>query len=183
MFSCRAVGHIELTSAGLSHTRSHPPTIQELEADFHRQSRLRPMIAAIEQRETEERIRQGYLPDPSSASETSAGAIAGPSRQASEVTARPTAGHAYPRAGDAGRATPEAASSTAGASTSSAATPPRKTVDPSVSADELRKLAEEDTKRRIEEQGGDVPQHPDETESTKGVNVGSGGFAPRRRGT
>ena len=47
-------------TAWLSHTRSQPPSLTELQSDFTRQSSLLNKIATIEAREKEERIRQGY---------------------------------------------------------------------------------------------------------------------------
>ncbi|OCF40995.1 hypothetical protein I317_05194 [Kwoniella heveanensis CBS 569] len=51
----------ELRPPGLSHTRVEPPTLPELSSDSARQESLISKVAAIEQREREERIRQGYL--------------------------------------------------------------------------------------------------------------------------
>ena len=58
--------------------------------------------------------------------------------------------------------------------------PPSETVDPSshASKDELRKLAEEDTMRRIKQAGGEVKTS---TDGVKNVGVGSEGLKPRRR--
>lgn len=59
--------------------------------------------------------------------------------------------------------------------------PPPETVDPArhASKEDLRKLAEEDTKRRIAEQGGEI--HTKDT-GVEGVATGMGGLKPRRRG-
>jgi hypothetical protein len=48
---------------------------------------------------------------------------------------------------------------------------------------ELRKLAEEDTKRRIQERGGEADLRPGSgAGKVEGVDVAAGGLAPRRRG-
>ena len=67
--------------------------------------------------------------------------------------------------------------------------PPPPTVDPLQHDDpaELRRLAEEDTKRRIEERGGEADLREGSASGSgkiEGVDVGpgGGGLAPRRRG-
>jgi hypothetical protein len=60
---------------------------------------------------------------------------------------------------------------------------PGQTVDPGLHDNpaELRRLAEEDTKRRISERGGESDLRPS-GQGVEGVNVGGGGgLAPRRR--
>jgi NADH dehydrogenase [ubiquinone] 1 alpha subcomplex assembly factor 2 len=133
----------------------------ELQTDSARQQRLSPLIAAIEERERAERIRQGYLLE--DGQEVNPG-IAGPSSSSAEPrTRRIEGGTTYPVP------TP----------TSQGVAPPRETefVDVGASPDELRRLAEEDTKRRIRESGEDIGTSQDE--GVKGA-VG-GGLAPRRR--
>lgn len=64
---------------------------------------------------------------------------------------------------------------------SPAVPPPADTVEPAqhASKDDLRKLAEEDTKRRIAKQGGEVTSS---NRGVEGVGMGMGGLQPRRRG-
>jgi len=189
-------------SPGLSHTRSAPPTMEELQSDSARQSRLRPMVAAIEAREEAERIRQGYLAPPSG-SETPS--IAGPSRLSTPPVQPRTQIHptqpqqtptpSFPSVNSSATSHPprQAPSQPQSESIptypvptppSSALRPPRETLDPTrhTSTEELRRLAEEDTKRRIEESGVD-PGSLAEGEGDQGSKSGGGeGLTPRRRG-
>ncbi|WVQ79998.1 hypothetical protein IAT38_002099 [Cryptococcus sp. DSM 104549] len=197
--------------AWLSHTRHDPPTVEELQRDLVRQARLLPRVAAIEAREREERIRQGYLLPDGSVPEV-APQIAGPSikgeRKAQaerfvKGTEAPVGG-AGARAGQAGQAGQvgrgregeDRAAEMAyqiPTPTSPGVAPPRQTIDPAkyASPEELRKLAEEDTKRRIAQSQGqkgvDVPGGPGAggrqvKDEVEGVQFGKGGLEPRRRG-
>ncbi|WVR09329.1 hypothetical protein IAU60_006395 [Kwoniella sp. DSM 27419] len=178
----------------LSHTRVEPPTLTELERDSNRVQNLQPMIAAIEAREREERIRQGYLlPDgsvpeqpsqiagPSTASERRARIerIGQPHAQGAESSIQPHPANALnteQAPADSGYPVPTPSSSGVAA--------PRGTIDPSKhsSAEELRRLAMEDTKRRIaESQVADPSAAKPEQKAVEGVE-GTGGLAPRRRG-
>ncbi|RXK42386.1 hypothetical protein M231_00376 [Tremella mesenterica] len=165
--------------SGLSHTRTDPPSIDELLRDSERMSRLKPMVAAIEQRETAERIRQGYLPDPS---QISSPTIAGPSsfyiqQSKSQIvtTERPLEANVGPDLDRMETAYP--------ITTPSVIPPPRQAVEPSsaTSTEELRRLAQEDTKRRINEHGGDTGSEI-KREVVQSVEVGQGNLTPRRRG-
>ncbi|WWD19317.1 hypothetical protein CI109_103775 [Kwoniella shandongensis] len=194
--------------AWLSHTRPNPPSLTELQSDFDRQSSLQPKIAAIEAREREERIRQGYLlPDGSELplQGDGQGQIAGPSTSSE----RKAQNQRFVVSPAAAPTTAESSSTTESKSkpqhvnalNSEEATkgyaiptpsrediaPPRETINPAehASREELRKLAEEDTKRRIKETGGvdqqqqqQQQQHQQET-GTAGTGAG---LQPRRRG-
>lgn len=186
------------------------------------------MIAAIEQREREERIRQGYLPSP--ASDEVMGQIADPSSskhsglrygEGSAGAARlNTAPSFVPRQNREGREKSPKQQGVAqqvseahsrgkeepiqhprdGLDTRNPAypvptpetpgvAPPSPTVDPSAhsSAEELRRLSEEDTKRRIQESERKTPpgqaEGADVRKGKEGVQgVDTGGFKPRRRG-
>jgi len=175
------------------------------------------MIEAIEARETAERIRQGYLPDPALAIPESSArrGIAGPSTQrGGQMNTRPSFTTPDTRPGEqTGQSTSTTAkqdqlhTSFAQASASTAAQAPAtgqgrtegsvservpapsQPVDPGRHDDpaELRRLAEEDTKRRIEERGGEADLRAGGgTGKVEGVDVGqgagAGGLAPRRRG-
>lgn len=160
----------------MSYTRELPPTMAELQVDAARQSRLQPLIAAIEAREKAERIEQGYLlPDGSE-----------PPR--SDMDARVPASLSFPgRSGPGanflpgeGRKKlvmpPREVAQAAGFDTSLA--PPRATVDPA-SADDaaaLRKLAEDDTRRRLRESG--VAESSGQVDGVTGVGRA---FKPARR--
>lgn len=173
------------------------------------------MIEAIERRETAERIRQGYLPDPALAIPDTprARGIAGPSTQrGGQMNTRPSFTTQDTRPGEQ---TGQSTSTTAkqdqlhssfvhaeaamGAqkteqgrregSVSERVPAPSQPVDPGRHDDpaELRRLAEEDTKRRIEERGGEADLRAGGgTGKVEGVDVGqgagAGGLAPRRRG-
>lgn len=192
------------------------------------------MIAAIEAREVEERIRQGYLPAPGTGEGGEAvGQIAGPSAarhsglrfgqgaeqrlgnaqarvntapsfvrapqgsgrekspkqqgvvpqsaaesQPPQITPAPQSAQPPPSAGDYAVPTPE----TPGVA------PPSRTVDPSAhsSPEELRRLSEEDTKRRIQESERKAPPGSSRGEGSggavQGIDTGGSGFKPRRRG-
>lgn len=164
----------------------------ELQQDAARQSTLVSRIADIEVREREERIRQGYIssadPQLDVHSSLPYGAPAtrriqsGPSFAPPATSLRPQ----QPSA----RIDPPAPAKTLDPQQYEVPTPPSSnvplpplTVDPAQHStkDDLRKLAEEDTKRRIAEQGGET-----ETKDTGvqgvGPGFGGGGLKPRRRG-
>lgn len=192
--------------SGLSHTRADPPSIAELEHDRSRRERLGPLVSAIEERETEERIRQGYLPSPEAESVTRQ--IAGPSgtsrhsgqryhlgQGASRINAAPSfvarpSGSAGNQDGtstwsaEANRQIdphPQSPQNVLPTSTSPGVAPPPNTVDPAKysSPEELRRLAEEDTKRRMQETG----ESPLPTTSSPSPTTPSNPtFKPRRRG-
>jgi NADH dehydrogenase [ubiquinone] 1 alpha subcomplex assembly factor 2 len=232
--------------SGLSHTRIEPPSMAELQTDFQRQQTLLSRVAAIEARERDERIRQGYLLAESEERHRPA-PIAGPSRvhtepsfseATAEVSSRPSIS-SDPQA-QAGRTTypgtmPDVSRPTSPPSTKDApapqeletdsrpnapvagathrgeplvqhpqgdmqhprdgldtaaepypiptppstrVVPPRETIDPSEhsSAEDLRKLAEEDTRRRIEQAGGEAVQ-PEVVDQPQAETL-----KPRRRG-
>ncbi|WVW85310.1 hypothetical protein I302_107348 [Kwoniella bestiolae CBS 10118] len=175
--------------AWLSHTRVEPPTLQELQTDTNRQTNLQPKIAAIEAREREERIRQGYLlPDGSVPQAPSQ--IAGPSTPSERAARLKQIGqpqHVNPlnseeiRSGSYDVPTP----------TQRGIAEPSSTVDPArhSSAEDLRRLAMEDTRRRIAEstqqqQQQQIPQGRKGEPGVEGVGLGlaSEGLKPRRRG-
>jgi NADH dehydrogenase [ubiquinone] 1 alpha subcomplex assembly factor 2 len=153
------------------------------------------MIEAIEARETAERIRQGYLADPALEAPSTnprLKSIPGPSQ--AQLNGRPSFTQPDRRpisqTGQDGDSATSAPSSTAQGrrkvdSTSREVPAPGQPVDPLKHDDpaELRRLAEEDTKRRIEERGGEADLR-EKSEGVEGVNVGAGGggLAPRRRG-
>lgn len=142
--------------------------MEELQRDAERQTRLGPMIAAIEAREREERILQGYLlPDGTEvprADQPETFKIPSTLSQPGLSVPGPTAVPPHQIDGD-GNAEYLA--------------PPRAKVDPteSNSADELRKLAEEDTKRRLRESG--VAEGSAAVDGVQGVGRA---FKPARRG-
>lgn len=188
----------------LSHTRQDPPSISELQTDAQRQSGLIDRIAEIDVREREERYRQGYISSPDITSDEKHSGLSY-ALPAGRVRSGPSLSPRYPpstasssiqppvenvksiegvnarsmdeisdRVGDKEYAVPTPSSP--------GVPPPPETVDPSSnsSKDTLRKLAEEDTKRRIAEAGGDVSSGD---KGVQGVQLGtSGGFKPRRRG-
>lgn len=165
--------------SGLSHTRTTPPTVQELEHDYERQISLLPKVAAIEAREREERIRQGYLLPDGSELEHPPSQIGAPStntERKAQIQKFISSPQNYPTEAPKERSpftypvpTPR----------SQGVASPRKTIDPSTaSAKELRKLAEEDTKRRIAQTGNmELPQK----DNVQSVQMGKGGLEPRRR--
>ena len=161
-------------TAWLSYTRNTPPSLAELRADEARLQRLQPLIAEIERREREERIQQGYLlPDGTEPAKES--------QQGFQVPGSQAAGVAFPYPLDAEPSqqveAPKAPQHEV--SDSEFIAPPREKVDPSQanSAEELRKLAEEDTKRRLRESG--VAEGSGASEGVEGVGRT---FKPRRRG-
>lgn len=165
------------------------------------------MVEAIEAREQAERIRQGYLSPPGS-DQPIPQSIAGPSshhaHSARSSTAASSRINARPSFVTPSQPAPLSKSTTATpprtpedfsrpnvsptrTSTSRSVPPPPQTVDPLKHDDpaELRRLAEEDTKRRIQQRGGEGDRDLGrrEGEKVEGVDVGgSGGLAPRRRG-
>jgi NADH dehydrogenase [ubiquinone] 1 alpha subcomplex assembly factor 2 len=149
-------------TAWMSFTRDAPPSLGELQRDAARIARLGPLVAAIEAREREERILQGYLlPD---------GSEPGAAQVPQSLTSGAAQTKAFPYALDAEpQALPD----------SDFIAPPRDKVDPGAanSADALRKLAEEDTKRRLKESG--VAEGSGPVEGVEGVGRA---FKPRRRG-
>jgi len=165
-----------------------------LQNDTTRQSNLKPLIEAIEARETAERIRQGYLPDPTNP-DSQVKPIAGPSSTSSssgQINTRPsfTTPDTRPveQTGQP-NSSPTTIPNQSGrreGSVSPKVPAPGQTVDPGRHDDpaELRRLAEEDTKRRIEERGGEADLRGQDGK-VEGVDVGGGvggGLAPRRRG-
>lgn len=180
------------------------------------------MIAAIEEREREERIRQGYLAAPEESGV--AGQIAGPSEttrhsglryslgggSGSRINAAPSfaapaaqtasqadqsggrsggyAGSVYTNTSSTAASSPSRSPPTADTTnretypvptpTSTSVPPPASSVDPSKYDDpaQLRRLAEEDTKRRM--QSADVPT----PSQTLGPAAQSSKIKPRRRG-
>ncbi|TYJ58026.1 hypothetical protein B9479_001118 [Cryptococcus floricola] len=167
--------------AWLSHTRSDAPSRQELEKDLYRQNDLLPKIAAIEAREREERIRQGYLlPDGSEPEKSDVKQVTAPSEISGERRAQT---QRFIDASNASRAGTKEAGAVGREKSAPASevAPPRRTIDPTTaSPEELRKLAEEDTKRRIAQTEGapEVAKKGD----VQSVQFGEGGLAPKRRG-
>ncbi|KAL1413580.1 hypothetical protein Q8F55_001354 [Vanrija albida] len=156
----------------MSWTRSAPPSLDELRADAARLARLAPLVARIEEREAAERIAQGYLlPDGSEPADRR------------EHVAR--AHGSLPAPGEAARKrqrfglVDEVEPLPIEAARDAAVAPPATKVDAQThaAADELRRLAEEDTKRRLRESGvSDVGAAVD------GVQGVGRAFKPRRRG-
>jgi len=162
-----------------------------LQSDTSRQSKLKPLIEAIEARETAERIRQGYLPDPSLNNE-GVKPIAGPSTNTNTNTAQINTRPSFTtpdnrpveQTGQPASSPTQANTNTREGVVSESVPAPGATVDPGKNDDpaELRRLAEEDTKRRIEQRGGEADLRVGNG-SVEGVDVGGGGgLAPRRRG-
>jgi NADH dehydrogenase [ubiquinone] 1 alpha subcomplex assembly factor 2 len=148
------------------------------------------MIEAIEARETAERIRQGYLADPAlEAPSTNPRLKSLPGPSQAQLNGRPSFTQPDRRpigqTGQDGDSATSAPIPTAQGTTSRGVPAPGQPVDPLKHDDpaELRRLAEEDTKRRIEERGGEADLR-EKSEGVEGVNVGAGGggLAPRRRG-
>ncbi|ORX38224.1 hypothetical protein BD324DRAFT_343415 [Kockovaella imperatae] len=205
--------------AWLSHTRPNPPSVEELEADHLRQTNLTPLVAAIEERERAERIRQGYASDsdirlsihshsPEYHRLFGGDAIAGPSsvkvdesrsrRSAVESIDQSQREHYASIDGDtlsSGPSTSHRLSTPAApleenaprspypipTPTSPGVPPPPDVVDPSQHAtkEDLRRLSEEDTKRRMAETGTPQPWVP----SPKPPSAPEQGvLKPRRRG-
>ena len=166
------------------------------------------MVAEIAERERLERIRQGYLVEEGEPGPSVAGRIREPSftpppsestatpllqpRQLRTEQSRPTrAEQPRPPLSAADQASTEGTTQTYPVPTGP--TPgvslPGRTVDPSAhtSKEELRRVAEEDTRRRMAELGVETrpgrAEQSDERESGfEGVGLGGGGLAPRRRG-
>ncbi|OCF75730.1 hypothetical protein I204_03022 [Kwoniella mangroviensis CBS 8886] len=178
--------------AWLSHTRVEPPTLQELEYDYSRQQGLQPKIAAIEAREREERIRQGYLlPDGSVPQAPSQ--IAGPSTPSERAARLKQIGQPPPQPQHVNSLNSETVPSSSypiPTPTNDKVAEPSKTVDPAQhsSAEDLRRLAMEDTKRRIDEsenqQQLQQQQQIQGKKGVEGVGLGLAGerLKPRRRG-
>jgi NADH dehydrogenase [ubiquinone] 1 alpha subcomplex assembly factor 2 len=130
------------------------PFPQELQGDEERRAKLTPLVQAIEAREHAERIRQGYIEAPGGAplqisSERHAAMPPMPSsRVQAEIEAlKRSAAVVEPAALPQG---------------SEEVTPPAAPLDvrrdnAPASNDELRRLAEEDTKRRLKEMTGPPP--------------------------
>lgn len=170
-------------TAWMSFTRQDPPTMEELKKDWVRQERLRARVAEIEEREKLERIQQGYLnPD---GSEIDPDKLEAPSDLQSKIAAPKRGGYAtygaqkptitQARGFDLPRSAVQEVSQAMGQEAYLA--PPREKVDAAQhdDAEELRRLAMEDTKRRMEESG--VAEHR-ETEDVQGIDQG---FKPARR--
>lgn len=143
------------------------------------------MIEAIEAREQAERIRQGYLIEPGT--EATPRGIAGPSRintKPSFVAPPSPSQSQAPHSDGTTRNEAPGRAYDIPTATSPTVPPPPLTVDPLQNDDpvQLRKLAEEDTRRRIEQRGGEGDLVKKEGEKVEGVDVGGGGLAPRRRG-
>ncbi|KAK4685141.1 NADH dehydrogenase [ubiquinone] 1 alpha subcomplex assembly factor 2, partial [Tremellales sp. Uapishka_1] len=176
-------------TAWMAHTRTNPPTIEELERDYNRQTRLTPLISAIEEREKQERIRQGFLIPDSETGDYVPTPIAGPSHSRDSATRQQPSKE--PRISshssfsevevDARRSVPEAETNTYPVPTppSAGVAPSRSTVDPSTSPEELRRLSEKDTRRRMQESG--VAEQTGSTGEAIDVTEGQG-LKPRRRG-
>lgn len=183
-------------TAWMSFTRANPPTMDELKRDYVRQERLRQRVAEIEERERLERIEQGYLnpdgseidPDRLEAPRDLQPKIGGPKgakgaysyagagKPSSYASQKPSVAQA--RGFDLPPSAVQEASKAMGQESYLA--PPREKVDAAQhdDADELRRLAMEDTKRRMEESG--VTEHR-EQEDVQGLGQGFKP-APRRRG-
>lgn len=149
----------------MSFTRDNPPTMEELKRDWVRQERLRSKVLEIEEREKQERIAQGFLnPDGTEIDRDKLEAPPGLEPQ-----------HGIAQRGfDLPRTHVQEASEAMGQETYLA--PPREKVDPKTGdQEELRRLAMEDTKRRMEESG--VAEHR-EQDDVQGVDLG---FKPRQR--
>lgn len=155
-------------TAWMSFTRETPPTMEELKKDWVRQERLKLRVQEIEERERQERIAQGYLnPD---------GTEIDPDKLEAPPDLTPKHGIAQQRGFDLPRSAVQEVSQAMGQEAYLA--PPREKIDPAQTddAEELRRLAMEDTKRRMEESG--VAEHRKE-EEVQGLDQG---FKPRRRG-
>ncbi|WWC90411.1 uncharacterized protein L201_005346 [Kwoniella dendrophila CBS 6074] len=185
--------------AWLSHTRVEPPTLEELEFDYTRQQDLQPKVAAIEAREREERIRQGYLL-PDGSTPTAPSMIAGPSTPSERLARLQQIGqpHLQSSVNEGQQIQHSNSLNFENIQTNEYPIPtpitnqanqakPGKTVNPSKNstAEELRNLAMEDTKRRIAETGKEnIPKPEKASKGVEGVGLGlaAGGLQPRRRG-
>lgn len=179
-------------TAWMSFTRSEPPTMDELKRDYIRQERLRQRVAEIEQREKLERIEQGYLnpdgseidPDRLEAPRDLTPKIGAPKHTYKYASHKPDSyasqkpAVAQARGFDLPRSAVQEASQAMGQESYLA--PPREKVDAAEhdDAEELRRLAMEDTKRRMEASG--VSEHRPQ-EDVEGLDQGFKP-APRRRG-
>lgn len=160
------------------------------------------MIAQIAERERSERIRQGYLVEGGQPSDQRriAGRIQEPSFTPAPAVPESTS-TVRPRSILPAQPQPEtrdtAQSSTGGSGqTYSIPTPGRPDLEPqrppadpitNNSREELRRLSEEDTKRRMAKSGVETETGKAEAPLGKkagveGVGLGGGGLAPRRRG-
>ena len=202
--------YVQLTDPGLSHTRPTPPSIEELRSDALRQTRLNPMVAAINERERIERIRQGYASEGDRRLEIHSHSAeyeklygagpAGPST--ARVESRAVRARQLPQPETRATTSVEGSGSRTDAGTRtrhgdrfqqraesnirqtypvptppSPGLPPPTSVDPArhSTKEDLRRLSEEDTKRRMAEAG--VPEH-----SERPVTQPAGALTPRRRG-
>lgn len=157
----------------MSWTRSSPPSLAELQADASRLARLQPLIARIEERETAERIAQGYLlPDGSEPTDRR-------EHVAMAHGTLPAPGEAPRKRQRFGLVAEEEPVHIEDAVAGHVVAPPATKVDASThhEAETLRRLAEEDTKRRLRESG--VSDSGSAAEGVQGVGRG---FKPRRRG-
>lgn len=166
------------------------------------------MIAAIEDREREERIRQGYLSSPASA-QSPLGQISGPSEnrhsslgfnQPQNPVAGPSRSTPSPQQRTSSsvdrrqeavaeqRSDPNSPDKpyTVPSAQSDGVAPPPPTVDPSKhsSAEELRRLSQEDTRRRMEQSKQEDPVEKMRSVRDGGAKVEVPGatFKPKRRG-
>ncbi|WOO77301.1 NADH-ubiquinone oxidoreductase assembly factor N7BML [Vanrija pseudolonga] len=160
----------------MSWTRSTPPSLAELQADAARLARLQPLIARIEERETAERIAQGYLlPDGSEPSDRR-------EHVAMAHGSLPAPGEKARKRQRFGLVAEEAPADIEDAvAAHSAVAPPATKVDAATfsEAETLRRLAEEDTKRRLRESGVSDAGSGAGVEGVQGVGRA---FKPRRRG-
>ncbi|WWC71255.1 uncharacterized protein I206_105208 [Kwoniella pini CBS 10737] len=205
--------------AWLSHTRVEPPNLEELKNDFKRQENLQPKIKAIELREKEERIRQGYLlPDgsipinnnnlknqifisnPSTQFERKAilnniGKTSISQKQKQEqnkqfyqIESNQKSNIQQQQYSNSLNSEKISVENSYNIPKSTFNSKQNQTFDPikHSSAEELRKLAMEDTKRRISQNKEKQPKPEKKDHGIQGVGLGladnSGGLQPRRRG-
>jgi NADH dehydrogenase [ubiquinone] 1 alpha subcomplex assembly factor 2 len=194
---------------GLTFTRTLPPSLDELSTDHARRQALNPRILAIEERERTERIRQGYLledgeqqvvstpriTEPSFTPAPSISAQTSPSSSPTSTSDRIKSPYDYPQTSASSSAatssptTDPSSPYTVPTPTSPNVSPPKETVDPTrhSSPEELRRLSEEDTRRRMKESGvgaeGLATAGPagGKQAGVEGVGLG-GSLKPRRRG-
>lgn len=185
-------------TAWMSHTRDKPPTMAELQADANRQAALQQRVRVIEERERAERIEQGYLREDGSEigvqevpDRLKLGAPVYVNERVTDGWTTGTGGvphasakFAFPprpreRERDDRRAARFARQAEAEMEPEEPPepmiAPPRAKVD-ALSQDpgELRRLAEEDTRRRMRESGVE--------ENIEGKKIEQAAFTPRRRG-
>ncbi|WVO14547.1 hypothetical protein L204_102182 [Cryptococcus depauperatus] len=164
--------------AWLAHTRTHPPSLQELEHDHQRQVSLLPRVAAIEAREREERIRQGYLlPDgsePIKVKELAGPSVSGERKAQAEKFIKPLES---PRPISV-PTSQQVDQNHKPVSTFYDDPTPRKKVNQNASAKELRRLAEEELKSQIAEGRATSTTGKEDIQP---VQIGHGGLQPRRR--